>query len=558
MANTRFRKWSSLVAMILSVAMLWGCSNDSSSAPTTSNSDSESPSSTSMKDVTLNVLINWNGSEALGPKDPINNSVAKVIKEKTGVTLNLQYAKMDEAQQLNTIFATQELPDIVASPAWVFEPLAKAAKENQIMELTDIFKEYPLLATNADPDHTPAGSQENLFDVVPGKKFFMYGGYPATPDDLTDWLYGFYVRKDIAEKTGIDPTTVHTPDDLYTFLKTIKDLDLKQDGKTIFPLGSFQGGWWLQYANKMFTNNNADYNWASGSPEYQFMSDKYTEQTLYLRKLISEGLIDPEAFTQTAAVATEKVSQGRYATLSAHFYHLYDATRSFVSGHPDSEYVPVGPLNNMNGDPNKAVAVPTGSNAVFLTKNCSDPEAAARVLAFLASDEGWLLTHYGVEGVHYDMVDGKPVAKKEWLDKEVAAPGTLKDEGFGTNLVYSYLAGQDRTVSKFGGPFGWQTDKKFQMVQDVKKVLRPNGLELLRGYDPGQLALQFPGYEKLKPVLDQISQISSQAIFAKSDEAAKKLLDDARKELEKAGIHDLEKFLDEQSKQKEIVKDLNA
>jgi putative aldouronate transport system substrate-binding protein len=511
-----------------------------------------------MKDVTLNVLINWNGSEALGPKDPINNSVAKVIKEKTGVTLNLQYAKMDEAQQLNTIFATQELPDIVASPAWVFEPLAKAAKENQIMELTDIFKEYPLLATNADPDHTPAGSQENLFDVVPGKKFFMYGGYPATPDDLTDWLYGFYVRKDIAEKTGIDPTTIHTPDDLYTFLKTIKDLDLKQDGKTIFPLGSFQGGWWLQYANKMFTNNNADYSWASGSPEYQFMSDKYTEQTLYFRKLISEGLIDPEAFTQTAAVATEKVSQGRYATLSAHFYHLYDATRSFVNSHPDSEYVPVGPLNNMNGDPNKAVAVPMGSNAVFLTKNCSDPEAAARVLAFLASDEGWLLTHYGVEGVHYDMVDGKPVAKKEWLDKEAATPGTLKDEGFGTNLVYSYLAGQDRTVSKFGGPFGWQTDKKFQMVQDVKKVLRPNGIELLRGYDPGQLALQFPGYEKLKPVLDQISQIAQQAIFAKSDEAAKKLLDDARKELEKAGIHDLEKFLNDQAAQKEILKDINA
>lgn len=546
--------------------MLWGCSNSnndssnaSSSAPSASNSSTESSDSSSpekFKDVTLNVLIDWNGSETRGPKDLINNPVAKVIKEKTGVTLNLQYAKMDEVQQLNTIFATQELPDIIDAPAWLIDPLTKAAKEDQLMDLTDIFNKYPILATNADADHTPTGYQEDLFNVVPGKKFFMYGGYPATPDDYMDWMYGYWVRKDVAQQTGIDPASVQTPDQLYAFLKKIKDLDLKQDGKTIFPLGSFQGGWFLGYANKMFTYSGTDYNWDSGNAQYQFMSDKYTEQTLYFRKLISEGLIDPEAYSQTAAVATEKVAQGRYAVLSGHFYYMYDATRSFIKDHPDAEYEVLGPLKDVNGDSGNIEAVANGSHAIAITKDCKDPEAAARVLAFLATDEGWKLTNYGVEGIHYDMVDGKPVAKQEWVDKEAATPGTLKDEGFGTNLVYGYLAGQDRTVSLLGGPFGWQTDKKAKLVQEVKKQLRPNGVQLVSGYDPSSFVTQFSGFQKLKPIMDQVAAISQQAMYAKSDAAAMKLLDDARKALEKAGIHDLEKYLDDQAKQKDILKNL--
>lgn len=569
MTVNSYRRWHFLLAISLIVVMLVGCSkgannsnnpSNSGSVPNNNSSNNEegTPETEKFEDVTLKVLIDWNGSEASGPKDPINNPVAKVIKEKTGVTLDMQYAKMDEIEQLNTIFATQELPDIVDAPAWLMEPLVKAAKEGQMMDITEILEQYPVLKTNQDADHTPIGYQENLFNVVPGKKFFTYGGYPATADDITDWLYGLYVRKDVAEQTGIDPTTVHTPDELYNFLKKIKDLNLKQDGKTIYPLGSFQGGWWVQYINKMFMYNNTEYNWDSGAAQYQYMSDKYTEATLYFRKLISEGLLDPEAFSQTATVANEKAAQGRSAVLTGHYFHITGAVETFVASHPEAEFVPLGPLNDVNGDPFKAETSASGAHAVFLTKANKNPEASARLLNFLASDEGWLLTNYGVEGIHYDMVDGKPVAKQEWLDKEAATPGTLKDEGFGTNLPYSYLAGQNRTVSLFGGPYGWQSDKKYQKVLDIKKVVRPNGLELVKGDDIGQVTQKFSGIEKLKPVMEQLGLIWQQAIYAKSDEAAIKLLDNARKELEKAGIHDLEKYLDEQAKTLNFIKNVNG
>ena len=51
-----------------------------------------------------------------------------------------------------------------------------------------------------------------------------------------------------------------------------------------------------------------------------------------------------------------------------------------------------------------------------ITKNCKDPVAAMQFCNFMASEEGQYLTLWGVEGEHWDYVDGKHQPKPEVLD----------------------------------------------------------------------------------------------------------------------------------------------
>lgn len=545
-----------LIASLIATTLAACSSGSDKGTATPEQPKGDTPKTTEKpKDVTLTVMANWPGADAFISKDQANNPVAKVIKEKTGVTLKIEVTKVSTVEKLNTMFATGDLPDIYVGPAWGDELniMKKAAEQGQIIDITNQLSKYPTLAKNVGKDLMPPDIYNTYHSFSGNKQFFMYNRYPAKPEDIKDWLHGFYVRKDIAQKIGVDPQSVHTPDDLYNFLKKIKDANIQEKGKTVIPLGSAANGWALYLMNKMFFNF-VGFKMDGGTAQYSFMTPEVEKQILYTRKLIAEGLIDPEAYTQTTAIADEKALQGRYAVIGAHLYNLVN--RKIIStvekDNPNAVYVPLGPLNNAAGDPYKHTIKAEGDNLVALTKNNKEPEASLRLLEFLASDAGWMLTNYGVEGVHYDMVNGKPVAKKEWVDKEKATPGTLLQEGFGNQGIYTFMSGLNRTFSLAGGPYGHQYDETFKRVTDAQKIMRKNGVELLKGRTPA--LVEFKDYQKLKPVLDQIDPVTKQAYYAKTEEEAKKLINNLRNELEKAGIKELEKWAVEEDKKDPFIK----
>jgi putative aldouronate transport system substrate-binding protein len=140
-------RWMKRVSVMLSVLMLagtlFGCSGGNKG---NSGGDSQSgDSGTTGKEVTLRILHNWNGSTG---SDVDMDAVSKVIKEKTGVTVKWEYTNGSEVEKVNTIFATQDLPDIYTGPAWggELDGIIKAAKEDQLVDLTDKLDKYPNLA----------------------------------------------------------------------------------------------------------------------------------------------------------------------------------------------------------------------------------------------------------------------------------------------------------------------------------------------------------------------------------------------------------------------------
>lgn len=553
------KKWSRGASVVLALTLaggLVGCTQKDETSPSPSANSSTSPSETAKtdtkKEVTLKVLHNWNGSSG---SESDMNAVAKVIKEKTGVTVKMEYTKGSEVEKVNTIFATQDLPDIYTGPAWggELDGIIKAAKEGQLVDLSSKLANYPNLAKEIAKENVPPALYEKAIDAYGGKKYLLYQNHPATDKDAMDWLYGFYVRKDIADKVGVDPQSVKTKDDLYNFLKKIKDAGLKESGQPVIPLGGFHNGWAVNIGDKMFMGSGY-LDKGDGTLENNFFTKEYEDYTLYYRKLISQGLLDSEAFTQTDPIANEKVKQGRVAVLAAHYPAILDASKDYVQSHPGSDYVPVGPLERAGAEANRPVDLGVqGNNVTVITKQAKDVDAALRLLDFLASDEGFMLTRYGVQGVHWDMQNGKPTAKKEWFDKFVNdKTGKLKkNEGIGVG--YESLTGLDRTNSKGNGDI-WADQNRVAALEKARKILRPNGIKVITAYNPWDVITKAPQWESLKPSMDKTGDVWKEAIFAKSDEAALKIINDLRGQLVKTGYREAMKFTNDNLKGKEVVK----
>lgn len=540
---------SILLAASLVSGALAGCSNKEEPSAANSEGGASGP-----KEVTLKVLHNWNGSTG---SEVDMTPVEQVIKEKTGVTIEWEYTTGSEVEKVNAIFATQDLPDIYTGPAWggELDGIVKAAKEGQLVDFSDKLADYPNLAKSIAKENVPPALYEKAIDAYDGKKYLLLQNQPATDKDGTDWLYGFYVRKDIAEEIGVDPQSVHTKDEFYDFLKKIKDANLQAGGQPVIPLGGFSNGWAVGIANTMFYGGAGYVDKGDGTLENSFFSKGYDEYTLFYRKLLSEGLLDAEAFTQTDPIAKEKISQGRVAVLAAHYPAILDATKEYVKAHPGSDFIPVGPLERAGAEPDRPVDLGIqGNNVTAITKACKDVDAALRLLDFLASDEGFMLVRYGVQGVHWDMENGKPTAKKEYFDKFAAdTSGKLiarKNEGL--EIGFNSMTGLDRINSVGGGDI-WLDEERIAAMDNARKILRPNGIKVITAYNPGDVIVKSEQWEMLKPSMDKTGEAWKEAVYAKSDEAALKILNELREQIKKTGYDEAMKFTNDNLKGKEAV-----
>lgn len=97
-----------------------------------------------------------------------------------------------------------------------------------------------------------------------------------------------------------------------------------------------------------------------------------------------------------------------------------------------------GPRNANGDDPLRPTTTINGWTVTLISKNCKHPERAIAFLDYLMSEHGQLLTYLGVEGVTYDIKDGKPVLRdniKQILDTDRAA----YDREYGADDAYWML-----------------------------------------------------------------------------------------------------------------------
>lgn len=513
--------------------------------------------------VTLTYLNCWNGSGVIAPEDPINNPVANAIREKTGITLDAEYATTAEIEKLNLIFASGDMPDIINAPFWggsdpVTQLIKKAAREGLLMPIDEYLDKYPnvkaAISEGVAKDFIVNDLEDPSFE---GKHYIIPWQTAKNPEDITNWAYNLFARKDILDSLGVNPEDITTSEALYELLVKIKEGGFTDiNGNPVIPGGTWANGWTYEpFVNGFRENNLTEFTVIDGEYRYDAFMPQLDEQVKFMRTLVTEGLFDMEAFRQSDSRAKEKMITGQIAMFGAHYPHVKQFFESTLyETNPEMEFVPVGPILDADGEVlqvgGKQLAGRAGSPVLFISSNCDNPEAAVKLIDFLNSEEGRLLTYYGIEGVHYDMVDGLPTMKDEWIDKYNTDAQLLRNEGI--HSVYSWFTTLDSRLSEWGETIPGEREKIDEKYEIAKQI---SPISFADGYRVNYFGNDYKEIEAIRGITnyDTRRDALESAYFADSDEAAMEILESYRQQLISGGIEAYEAYINAEAGKRDDV-----
>lgn len=336
-----------------------------------------------------------------------DSAVSKHITEKTGVNVRFVVPAGNEAEKLNSMIAGDTLPDIITLGWW----------ESQVGMMIDAGLVLPLdeLAQNYDPIFFKSANPEKLgwYRQADGKVY----GYPNasyTPQDYVTYKgkltsnETFLVRKDMYEALGKPDMT--TPEGFLGALRAAKAKFGTVNGQPLIPIGLQEftdtGNVSLE---KYIQNFLAVPNEKDGKFYDRGSDPEYVRWLKVFRQANQEGLLATDVFVDKRSQMEEKVAQGRYFAMLYQNWDMQAAQMALYNKDPNTIYIAVeGPRNSKGSNPTLGGGGIAGWTVTMISKNCKDKARAIQFLTYLISEEGQMDTCWGVPGVTYDMVDGKP------------------------------------------------------------------------------------------------------------------------------------------------------
>ncbi|MDR2618984.1 MAG: extracellular solute-binding protein, partial [Treponema sp.] len=228
----------------------------------------------------------------------------------------------------------------------------------------------------------------------------------------------FSIRKDWLAKLGLnEPETIN---DWNAMLKAFKTRDPNGNGKADeIPLSqakaasisssgihTFATAWGLHLYSQ-----DGWYADASDKVAYDWIDPRLKEYLAEMNKWWTEGLIDPEFATQNSEQYTAKVIGDIVGASGGNFSMIHPQwnqrmQQSFPGAHWENTPPPLGP----RGDRFLIRENPTEATYFAITRDCKDPVTAIKWFDYMyASEEGQILmANFGIEGLTFDYIDGKP------------------------------------------------------------------------------------------------------------------------------------------------------
>ena len=549
------KTWSKLLALPVATALLvTGCSSEPAK---TENTDNTGKPATWIADRTIKGLIFQDSGDVSSYMNP---EVAKVLKEKTGITLEIEgVTAEDSTQALAAGLAAGDLPDFIGyyldnSGRPEMPILLKAAKEGLFTDVTPYLKQSTIYSKYFEDGYLPNDAKQNIMfrPDFNGSTYLVYMTVPRNPGYVgKKYVGGPYVRKDIMDQLGIDPSSIVSTEQVYELAKKIKDGHFKDvNGKEIYPLGPTV--WGGKEAELLFK----DLTWTGHSGEKFLKEDgkiKYESQTHYgldrieyVQKLLKEKLMHPEFYTMEENRSREG--------LVNHSFGIVADMHNYIPENNDMAYVPLGPMNSVSGPYQMETGYKGGNGGWSIPTTTKNPEDIVKLADFLASREGKLLAQYGIEGRDYTLdAKGNPIVKQEVIDLKNSNPAEAAKLGFRGvgNWWGEYLGYTDLdTVGDFGeATYADATSADSNKTANAIIKMwnydeRLKNAKVVDGLTPLSFIYDFEKGADLRQALDSYSESVLRAYFSKDMAEAKKIMDEAAKRLDQNGLQEYIAFLE--------------
>lgn len=460
-------RFAGILSGALAVAMMFtGCGG----APAEKTNDQPSSSKSSGETVSEKpVELNWmyfdNGGMT-GKYEQVKDSpVIKALESKLNVKITMTGVDADKKKVIMAGGDTTDLLNIKLQ-----SDILPMLKGGLLMPLDDLINKKGENIKTIKPEVLQM-AQTALSDGS-GKAYVL--PVNAGNEGHTNVVYHsiYMLRWDYYKEMGYPQ--VKNPEDMLNVLKKMQEAHPKtEDGKPVYGasfytdsiLGVFPHTFGYKPIGSIFirvSDNEMIY-------RYTDEESLFWMATEYWNKAYRMGILDPDSLTQKVADFDAKANSGQL--LSPWWYNKGTAfVDAALKKDPNSivgfETIPVEGTTIWAN-----TIAPAGWQSYFnaIPTTCKNPEKAMEVLNYLYGYEGSRLMKSGVEGVHWEMVGGKPEMTDEAIKLRIAGGDQWTATGIGS---FNSITGiGDFEIGPDGGPMLLSGTEKFfvQMSKPVDK-----------------------------------------------------------------------------------------
>lgn len=458
-----------------------------------------------------------------------------VLKKDFNVEIDAQAWETDYTERQSLMLSTQQYPDVVT------------------MLSTDNVKNWVKAGAALDLLPEITKSAPEIKDLM-GKYFVRYIDDDKKLYALPN-MWGYWdaaqvapvVRKDWYQEIG--SPDVSTPEKYYEALKKmVENHPTGKDGKKTYALGMYNstssfinmyGGMYGFYQGWDIDKDNNLTNWA--------MTDKGLDMTLWLNKFQTEGLLDPDSFTQTSDQLRSKHANMRFSGYLGAWWHAPNYghqqwAKLYDDWTEDQRYKYVNVTAEGIDHATYSAEASMGYYRTLVTKKAKDklPEIL-KWFAFEMSDEGMRFVGWGVPNQEYSGWDIKDDGT--WTSRDDYAESRIKDSAHWpfaewektSQMVLNMtvrLMKDDQSMSAY-----WDVNyrPKNPTLQDLDKTMEGTCYD---GAYIKEITIDptSPLANKKQQITDTINSQWAEAIMAPDAEKCKAIFKDMQAKLKENGI----------------------
>ncbi len=333
------------------------------------------------------------------------NEQSVYIEDKTGVTLDFIELPKDEfTTKINLMVAAggEGMPDILmcAGIAASDSTLVSWGDTGLILPLNEYWENGMNYFLRDSIENGCAIDYETFVKYMTCYDGNIYA-MPSYSESYNNQVSGsrLLIYQPWLDQLGVDRYSIRTTEDLYDVLCQFRDQDMNGNGendeiplianvKTIASL--------RKALMNPFVYTASDYLVAEdGVVDAVFDREEFREGVRFVRRLVADGLLMPESFTQdetqmTALQSEELARCGVVARVSTS--NLSSSDDKFY------EYRHVITLTGPNGVCENPILPSVPFKNALISANCENPDAAFRLLDYLCSEEITIMGKFGREG----------------------------------------------------------------------------------------------------------------------------------------------------------------
>ena len=367
--------------------------------------------------------------------DTWKGEVCDEITRLTGVSLEAQ--KGSDPAVLMTHLAAQELSDIVFTD----DNVVQFHDTEVCYAWNELIPEYcPEFWDLVDPleiiNNTAADGNVYTFKT-------HYNDETAYSDDNSIGNFGNYTlayRADIMETLDLEvPTSVEELNDIfYTVQENASDLGITM-------VYNPHPSWTYIIAVWMGCDHNNMWDPESQSIKTIYNDESWLEYYKLMNQWYRDGILTQDYLGVRPEDFFSRNESGQVFAAAYNAGYAYsidtDWRETEFGGWYDDLSQPffeqiIGHLTYEGENQVNMVDYGTGWASCFISTNCENPDRAITFMEFLKSPQGDKLTQWGIEGVHYTLVDDLPQKTEEYL-----ARSTEEQESTYTGIGPWYLQG---------------------------------------------------------------------------------------------------------------------